>query len=63
MYFLLGRKDYVSPAICSERYSDVLQAPIDREIWFERSAHYPFLEEADHFRRVLKAVAAETSGL
>ncbi len=61
MYFLLGRKDYVSPAICSERYSDVLQAPINREIWFERSAHYPFLEEPDHFRDVLRRVVAETT--
>ena len=61
VYFLLGRKDYVSPAICSERYSDVLQAPINREIWFERSAHYPFLEEPDHFRGVLRRVVAETT--
>ena len=61
VYFLLGRKDYVSPAICSERYSDVLQPPINREIWFERSAHYPFLEEPDHFRDVLRRVVAETT--
>ena len=60
VYVLLGRKDYVSPAICSERYSDALQAPINREIWFERSAHYPFMEEADHFRQVLQGVVAET---
>ncbi len=59
-YVLLGRRDYVTPAICADRYADLVQAPIHQEIWFERSAHYPFLEEPVAFHKALLRIAAET---
>jgi hypothetical protein len=40
----------------------VLKAPIVRTVWFEHSAHFPFLSEPDAFRRALLRVAAETAG-
>lgn len=61
VFFMLGRHDYVSPTICTERYADLVQAPLSREIWFEHSAHYPFLEEPRAFRRALDDVAIATT--
>ncbi len=61
VFFMLGRHDYVSPTICTERYADLLQAPLNREIWFEHSAHYPFLEEPQAFRTAMREVAAATA--
>jgi pimeloyl-ACP methyl ester carboxylesterase len=51
VYFLEGRHDYEAPSILAERYCDVLVAPRKTLVWFERSAHFLNVEEADAFNR------------
>jgi pimeloyl-ACP methyl ester carboxylesterase len=51
VYFLEGRHDYEAPSILAQRYYDELVAPRKQLIWFERSAHFVNVEEADAFNR------------
>jgi len=60
-YFLEGRRDYTSPFACAVRYLDRLKAPHKELIWFDHSAHFPFLEESERFATVLKRIDGETS--
>ena len=50
MFFFQGRHDQVTPGVCVSRYFDALKAPDKRLVWFEDSAHFPFLEEPKRFR-------------
>ena len=61
-YVLIGRYDYMTPSLCAERFADALQAPAKEEIWFDRSAHYPFVEEPARFRETLLKIAADAAG-
>jgi pimeloyl-ACP methyl ester carboxylesterase len=61
-YVLIGRYDYVTPSLCAERFMDSLQAPAKAEIWFDKSAHYPFIEEPARFREELLRVVAASAG-
>lgn len=56
LYFLLGRHDYNAPATLAERYFQVIRAPEKKLIWFEHSAHFPFLEEPEKFNSEIEAV-------
>lgn len=56
VYFFLGRSDYNAPAILAEQYFQTLEAPEKQLIWFEKSAHYPFLEEAEKFNREVENI-------
>ena len=57
-----GRHDQVTPGVCVVRWYDKLQAPEKRLVWFEDSAHFPFLEEPARFREeMLKVTAAGRS--
>jgi pimeloyl-ACP methyl ester carboxylesterase len=60
VWFFQGRKDYLAPGLCVARYATALQAPIVRLEWFEDSAHFPFLDEPEHFHRALLDVAEAT---
>jgi len=60
-YFLEGRRDYTSPFACAVRYLDRLKAPRKELVWFDHSAHFPFLEEPDRFAAVLRRIDHETS--
>ena len=51
VYFLEGRYDHEVPSVLAERYHRDLVAPRKRLIWFERSAHFVNVEEADAFNR------------
>lgn len=51
VYFLLGRHDHEVPSVVAERYFRALRAPSKQLIWFERSAHFINVEEADGFNR------------
>jgi pimeloyl-ACP methyl ester carboxylesterase len=51
VYFLLGRHDYEAPSVLAERYFHLLTAPHKALVWFERSAHFVNVEEADAFNR------------
>ncbi len=59
VYFFTGRYDFVTPFELIEEFSRELEAPINRIVWFERSAHFPFFSDPDHFAQTLKAVALE----
>ena len=53
VYFFAGHHDYVATFKLVEQYYEILDAPIKEIIWFEKSAHFPFYEEADKFNDVL----------
>jgi pimeloyl-ACP methyl ester carboxylesterase len=59
VYFFTGRHDYTDPTEYTEEYARRLQAPKKEVVWFEESAHFPFLEEPEKFVREMKRVAAE----
>jgi len=61
IFIVAGRYDYVTPSELAERYFAQLRAPKKAFVWFERSAHFPFLEEPERFAEVLRQVAAETA--
>jgi len=61
-HVFIGRDDYVTPSLCAERFMDSLQAPAKAEVWFDKSAHYPFIEEPARFREELLKVAAASAG-
>ena len=54
VYFLVGRQDILSPPELAENYFRKLKAPHKTFIWFEKSGHFPFLQEPDKFNNVLK---------
>lgn len=56
-WFFQGRRDYLAPGLCVERYASALQAPLVRVEWFENSAHFPFLDEPEHFHQAMLQVA------
>jgi len=60
VYFFEGRRDYVSPTACAERLFAGISAPSKTRIWFDESAHFPFLDEPEHFHQALLAVASQT---
>jgi pimeloyl-ACP methyl ester carboxylesterase len=49
IYFFTGRHDYTDPFELTEQYFELIQAPHKELVWFENSAHFPFLEEPDRF--------------
>jgi pimeloyl-ACP methyl ester carboxylesterase len=60
VYFFEGRRDYTTPAELAEVYLQRLRAPSAKVVWFEHSAHFPFLEEPDRFAQQMAQVLAET---
>jgi pimeloyl-ACP methyl ester carboxylesterase len=59
VYFVAGRWDETTPSEQAERYFAELRAPRRGFFRFERSAHFPFLEEPGHFAEVMRGIAAE----
>jgi pimeloyl-ACP methyl ester carboxylesterase len=54
VFFLAGKHDYVVPQSVLEKFYHQLEAPLGKElIWFDHSAHWPFLEEPQRFHEVL----------
>jgi pimeloyl-ACP methyl ester carboxylesterase len=49
VYFFLGRHDVNAPTVLAEEYEQVLDAPDKRIVWFEHSAHSPWINERDKF--------------
>jgi pimeloyl-ACP methyl ester carboxylesterase len=60
-YFFAGRKDYTTPFPCAERYYERLDDPSKHWVWFDYSAHFPFLEEPERFHDALLQVARDTA--
>ncbi|HXQ16355.1 MAG TPA: alpha/beta hydrolase [Caulobacteraceae bacterium] len=61
VFMFEGRRDMVTPTDCAARLLSALAAPLKSWTWFERSAHFPFLEEPDHFHQALLDVVRRTS--
>ncbi len=59
VYLVAGRYDETTPSELAERYYGELRAPQKGFFWFERSAHFPFLEEPAHFAAVMRRIAAD----
>lgn len=53
IYFMLGKHDYEVPFMLAEHYFNQLEAPNKELIWFENSAHFPFVEEHKKFNDFL----------
>jgi pimeloyl-ACP methyl ester carboxylesterase len=49
VYFFTGRGDFCAPFELVEEYFGALEAPMKEMVWFERSAHFPNIEEPDKF--------------
>jgi len=62
VYFFTGRHDFTDPFENTEEYAAKLQAPRKQIVWFDESAHFPFLEEPEKFAREMRGVRAETEG-
>ena len=60
-WFFIGRRDYTTPWPCQTRYFDAISAPQKHLVWFEHSAHFPFLEEPQAFHREMLRVARMTA--
>lgn len=56
VFFLLGRHDHITPSGLAAGALDRLSAPLKGLAWFEQSAHFPFFEEPDRFRRQLRRI-------
>ena len=53
-YFLVGKYDYNTPVELVQEYFRILDAPSGKEIiWFENSAHSPFLEEPEKYGDIM----------
>jgi pimeloyl-ACP methyl ester carboxylesterase len=61
VYFFEGRHDETAPASCAVEYFEKLMAPQKKLVWFEHSAHFPFLEEPAKFHEELVLVTSETT--
>lgn len=62
VYLFEGRQDYTAPDACAVKFLDGLSARRKQIVWFEHSAHFPFLEEPQVFASALERVARETAG-
>jgi pimeloyl-ACP methyl ester carboxylesterase len=49
VFFLLGRHDFNTPSQLAAECLDRLSAPLKGVVWFEKSAHFPFVEEPERF--------------
>lgn len=56
IYFFTGRYDYTDPFELTEQYFELIRAPNKELIWFENSAHFPFLEEPDRFAEEMRKI-------
>jgi pimeloyl-ACP methyl ester carboxylesterase len=56
IFFFTGRYDYTDPFELTEQYFKLIQAPHKELVWFENSAHFPFLEEPDRFAEEMRRI-------
>jgi pimeloyl-ACP methyl ester carboxylesterase len=61
VWLFTGRRDATVPPECGARFFRAVSAPAKRWVWFEHSAHHPFLEEPDRFHAELLRVARATA--
>ena len=59
-YFFTGRFDYTDPTQCTVRLFEKINAPVKKLVWFDRSAHFVFLEEPSRFAAEMRRVMQDT---
>jgi proline iminopeptidase len=60
VFFFIGRHDYTTPGPIAAEWIARVKAPHKRAIWFEHSAHLPFIEEPGRMLQALLEVRAKT---
>ena len=60
VYFFTGRFDYTDPTQCTIRLFEEINAPVKKLVWFDRSAHFVFLEEPSRLAAEMRRVMQET---
>lgn len=63
VFLFEGRADYTAPTACAARLFSRISAPSKTWVWFDRSAHFPFLEEPETFHQALLGVVRQTTPL
>ena len=58
VFVAAGRHDYNTPSELAAAWLERLDAPCKELFWFERSAHFPFLEEPERFAEVMRQILA-----
>jgi pimeloyl-ACP methyl ester carboxylesterase len=58
VFLFEGRHDFTTPSSLGAAFLEQLEAPHKELIWFEESAHFPFLEEPEKFTAEVLRVAA-----
>ena len=61
VFMFEGRRDVVTPTDCAARLFGAVSAPLKSWTWFDQSAHFPFLEEPEHFHQALLDAVWRTS--
>jgi pimeloyl-ACP methyl ester carboxylesterase len=56
--FFLGRHDHTTPSALAAAYLERLEAPYKEKVWFEESAHFPFLTQSQRFSEKLVELEA-----
>ncbi len=59
IFFLVGAKDFNTPAELAKEYYQLIEAPQKELIIFEDSAHTPFLKEPERFYQALTGIKAK----
>ncbi|MDR2897885.1 MAG: alpha/beta hydrolase [Spirochaetaceae bacterium] len=54
--FISGKHDMLSPVSVVTKYYETLKAPSKTILYFDQSAHFPFLEETEHFCDVINGL-------
>jgi len=53
VFFLQGRNDYNTPTSLFDSYFQLLEAPMKKVYYFEKSAHHPMYEEPEKYEDIL----------
>jgi pimeloyl-ACP methyl ester carboxylesterase len=56
-WLFVGRRDYTTPWQCQQAYFASLSTPQKHWVWFNNSAHFPFLEQPEAFHQRMLEVA------
>lgn len=60
VYFCLGLEDYVVPGTTANNYLENLNAPIKELFWFNKSGHFPHIEEPEKFYGIMNEILSDT---
>lgn len=57
VHFLQGRHDAVTPPALTRSFASGLEAPSVEWVWFDESAHFPFLDQPERFGHTMNVLA------